>query len=105
VDYRNVIESVVETTKEKGSDLLCTACEMAVVWMENQLRENATKDRILTYANQVLKIIVFVLSGLIQYHGVCCNLVGKILWQVFFFSIYTLNKHIIYTGVFGSCKE
>jgi phytepsin len=49
----NVIESVVETTKQKGSDLLCTACEMAVVWMENQLRENATKDRILAYANQL----------------------------------------------------
>lgn len=40
-------------TKEKGSDLMCAACEMAVVWMENQLRENATKDRILAYANQV----------------------------------------------------
>jgi len=40
-------------TKEKGSDLMCAACEMAVVWMENQLRENATKDRILAYANQL----------------------------------------------------
>jgi len=49
----NGIESVVEMTKEKGSDLMCAACEMAVVWMENQLRENATKDRILAYANQL----------------------------------------------------
>jgi phytepsin len=49
----NGIESVIEMTKEKGSDLMCTACEMAVVWMENQLRENATKDRILSYANQL----------------------------------------------------
>ncbi|KAJ3676033.1 hypothetical protein LUZ60_003445 [Juncus effusus] len=49
----NAIESVVESAKQKGSDLTCTACEMAVVWMENQLRENKTKERILAYANQL----------------------------------------------------
>nr|CAB3502834.1 unnamed protein product [Digitaria exilis] len=48
----NPIESVVE--KEKlGSDLFCTACEMAVVWIQNQLRENKTKELILNYANQL----------------------------------------------------
>lgn len=50
------IQSVVEKEKEKASvngDVLCTACEMAVVWIENQLRKNQTKERILAYVNQV----------------------------------------------------
>ncbi|XP_072960150.1 aspartic proteinase-like isoform X2 [Typha angustifolia] len=49
----NSIESAVEKDKKENSDLLCTACEMAVVWIENQLRENQTKERILAYANQL----------------------------------------------------
>lgn len=49
---RNNIESVVD--KEKvGSDLSCTACEMAVVWIQNQLRHNQTRELILQYADQV----------------------------------------------------
>jgi len=48
----NPIESVVEKQK-LGSDLFCTACEMAVVWIQNQLRENKTKELILNYANQL----------------------------------------------------
>lgn len=48
----NPIESVVEKQK-RGSDLFCTACEMAVVWIQNQLRENKTKELILNYANQL----------------------------------------------------
>jgi phytepsin len=48
----NPIESVVEKEK-RGSDLLCTACEMAVVWIQNQLRQNQTKELILQYVNQV----------------------------------------------------
>jgi phytepsin len=35
----NGIESVVGQ-ENVGADLMCTACEMAVVWIENQLREN-----------------------------------------------------------------
>ena len=34
-------------------DATCTACEMAVVWMQNQLRQNQTEERILDYANQL----------------------------------------------------
>nr|CAD1833739.1 unnamed protein product [Ananas comosus var. bracteatus] len=57
---RNVgsgIESVVEKQRKErssvGDNLLCTACEMAVVWIENQLRENQTKEKILAYANEL----------------------------------------------------
>ncbi|CAM0879731.1 unnamed protein product [Alopecurus aequalis] len=48
----NQIESVVDNEK-RGSDLLCTACEMAVVWIQNQLRHNETKELILQYVNQL----------------------------------------------------
>uniref|UniRef100_A0A0E0PH77 Aspartic proteinase n=1 Tax=Oryza rufipogon TaxID=4529 RepID=A0A0E0PH77_ORYRU len=48
----NGIESVVDK-ENLGSDAMCSVCEMAVVWIENQLRENKTKELILNYANQL----------------------------------------------------
>lgn len=67
IEIRNIIscstgiDSVVDKQKEEDSslnqDVLCTACEMAVVWIENQLRENKTKERILAYANEVVCFI------------------------------------------------
>uniref|UniRef100_A0A8I6XBU9 Aspartic proteinase n=1 Tax=Hordeum vulgare subsp. vulgare TaxID=112509 RepID=A0A8I6XBU9_HORVV len=50
---RNQIESVVNKKEKRGSDLLCTACEMTVVWMQNQLRKNQTEELILQYVNQL----------------------------------------------------
>ncbi|XP_012450594.1 aspartic proteinase [Gossypium raimondii] len=51
------IENVVDESNGKSSGILhsamCPACEMAVVWMQNQLMENQTQDRILDYANQL----------------------------------------------------
>ncbi|KAI3456479.1 hypothetical protein Pfo_013142 [Paulownia fortunei] len=50
------IESVVDEKDGKSSglrDAMCSACEMAVVWMQNQLRQNETQDRILNYVNQL----------------------------------------------------
>ncbi|KAG2716965.1 hypothetical protein I3760_03G151900 [Carya illinoinensis] len=51
------IESVVEGSKNKASDgvhdATCTACEMAVIWMANQLRRNQTEDQILNYVNEL----------------------------------------------------
>ncbi|XAR53802.1 Phytepsin [Bertholletia excelsa] len=51
------IESVVDA-KNGGlssglQDAMCTACEMTVVWMQNQLRQNQTQDRILNYVNEL----------------------------------------------------
>ena len=66
----NGIESVVGK-ENLGSDLMCTACEMAVVWIENQLRENNTKELILQYVNQVTTFVIrFVLYRSLMY----CNL-------------------------------
>lgn len=59
------IESVVgKPEKEQSSansDIFCTACEMAVVWMQNQLRMNETKELILKYANQVANYLNLIL--------------------------------------------
>ncbi|XP_044963501.1 aspartic proteinase-like [Hordeum vulgare subsp. vulgare] len=55
----NQIESVVNKKEKRGSDLLCTACEMTVVWIQNQLRKNQTEELILQYANQVSITSIF----------------------------------------------
>ncbi|KAL5660313.1 hypothetical protein ACJX0J_027438, partial [Zea mays] len=52
------IRSVVddEARKSNGglkSDPMCNACEMAVVWMQNQLAQNKTQELILNYINQL----------------------------------------------------
>lgn len=51
------IESVVEEDEEGRSsgsrDVMCPACQMAVVWMQSQLKQNKTKQLILNYANEV----------------------------------------------------
>lgn len=51
------IESVVDGNENRASggvhDAMCTACEMAVVWMGNQLKRNQTEDQILNYVNEV----------------------------------------------------
>lgn len=36
-------------------DAMCSVCEMTVVWMQNQLRQNQTKERIMNYINEVKK--------------------------------------------------
>lgn len=55
--YSAGIESVVDENKGKSNgvirDAMCSACEMAVVWMQNQLMQNQTQNNILNYANEV----------------------------------------------------
>uniref|UniRef100_A0A9I9D7F6 Aspartic proteinase-like n=1 Tax=Cucumis melo TaxID=3656 RepID=A0A9I9D7F6_CUCME len=47
------IESVVDNTTQKSSnglrDVMCNACEMAVVWAQSQLKDEKTQDQILNY--------------------------------------------------------
>ncbi|KAM3696363.1 hypothetical protein ACJW30_06G034900 [Castanea mollissima] len=50
------IESVVDNTHKASNglrDAMCSTCEMTVVWMQNQLKQNQTQDRILTYVNEL----------------------------------------------------
>ena len=57
------IESVADEHAGRSSglrDAMCSACEMAVVWMQNQLSQNQTQERILNYANEVNFSLLFV---------------------------------------------
>lgn len=53
------IESVVdkENTKSPSGfrDAGCPACEMAVVWMQSQLKQNMTQERIMNYISEVTR--------------------------------------------------
>ncbi|XP_022867275.1 cyprosin-like isoform X1 [Olea europaea var. sylvestris] len=55
-DISLLIESVVDKNNKKVHrmhDEMCTACEMAVVWMQNQLRRNQTEEKIMDYINEL----------------------------------------------------
>lgn len=56
-----VTENDVDTNRPKISnglqDAMCSSCEMAVVWIQNQLRQNETQDRILNYVNELCERI------------------------------------------------
>ena len=58
------IKSVVDENIGKASgglsDAMCSACEMAVVWMQNQIKQNQTHEQILNYVNQVKTNLLFV---------------------------------------------
>ncbi|CAI0550777.1 unnamed protein product, partial [Linum tenue] len=48
------IKTVVgQSTDAPVDNALCTACEMAVVWIENRLKLNETVEQILTYVNKL----------------------------------------------------
>ncbi|KAL5981698.1 AP4A phosphorylase [Asimina triloba] len=47
------IKSVVQEKPSGDEDVLCTACELAVVWIQNRLRENQTEEQILNYVNEL----------------------------------------------------
>ncbi|KAK8524319.1 hypothetical protein V6N13_015348 [Hibiscus sabdariffa] len=51
------IESVVEESNGKSYGVqdgaMCPACEMAVVWMQNQLSQNQTQNIVLNYASEL----------------------------------------------------
>ncbi|KAH9611733.1 hypothetical protein KSS87_004692, partial [Heliosperma pusillum] len=56
------IESVVdkegsEDANSRSQDAMCSACEMSVVWMQNQLQQNATHDRVISYADELCERI------------------------------------------------
>ncbi|KAJ9560923.1 hypothetical protein OSB04_006083 [Centaurea solstitialis] len=55
-DTSMIIESVVDKNKGKSSgahDEMCTFCEMAVIWMRNQIRQNETEENIIKYVDKL----------------------------------------------------
>lgn len=68
------IASVVDEDGGKSSglhDAMCSACEMTVVWMQNQLRQNQTRERIMSYVNEVYHIIYLLLY--VTFRNVLCH--------------------------------
>lgn len=57
IDCSSDIEMVVDKENKEGTSaresLLCTACEMAVVWMQSELKQEEVKEKVLEYVNQV----------------------------------------------------
>lgn len=47
----------MDESDDKSSGVLnnamCSACEAAVVWMQNELQQNQTQENILHYVNEV----------------------------------------------------
>ncbi|KAG5623825.1 hypothetical protein H5410_009043 [Solanum commersonii] len=52
--YREVKALYEKSRSARLDDDMCFACEIALIWMENQLRQNKTEDRILDYLNKIL---------------------------------------------------
>lgn len=58
------IKSVVDEREGKSTgdmdddDATCSICEKAVIWMQNQLRQNQTMDDILNNVNLVRQICI-----------------------------------------------
>ncbi|KAF9590446.1 hypothetical protein IFM89_035281 [Coptis chinensis] len=52
---RSVVDEVNDgqSSGGLGDSPTCNACEMTVVWMQNQLRQNETQERILNYVNEL----------------------------------------------------
>ncbi|GJN15246.1 hypothetical protein PR202_gb02142 [Eleusine coracana subsp. coracana] len=50
---RSVVDDEAGESNGLSTDPMCGACEMAVVWMQNQLKQNKTQDLILNYINQL----------------------------------------------------
>ncbi|XP_057963163.1 aspartic proteinase-like [Malania oleifera] len=51
------IETVVERESGEGRPVgdsaLCAACEMTVIWIQNQLKQQETKEKVLSYVNEL----------------------------------------------------
>lgn len=50
---RSVVDEEVGNSNGLFSNATCNTCEMAVIWMQNQLTQNQTQDLVLQYINQV----------------------------------------------------
>jgi phytepsin len=62
------IKSVVDKDGNDGvvNDAMCSACELAVVWMQNQLLQNQTQERIFDYVDKVIMNITLYIFSQIE---------------------------------------
>ncbi|KAK4762252.1 hypothetical protein SAY87_030136 [Trapa incisa] len=57
VGIKSVVDDNGSTSSGSVRDASCAACEMAVVWMQNKLRQNQSEDQILNYVNELCERI------------------------------------------------
>ncbi|GAV91757.1 Asp domain-containing protein/SapB_2 domain-containing protein/SapB_1 domain-containing protein [Cephalotus follicularis] len=50
---KQVVERANMSGTSVGDNVLCTACEMMVIWVRNQLKRKETKDKVLEYVNEL----------------------------------------------------
>ncbi|KAK9161878.1 hypothetical protein Syun_008219 [Stephania yunnanensis] len=71
------IEMVVDKQSMEGSangqDILCTACEMAIVWIQNEIRLNQTKELVFKYVNKLCESLPSPMGE----STIDCNDIGK----------------------------
>ncbi|KAK9139039.1 hypothetical protein Scep_008720 [Stephania cephalantha] len=71
------IEMVVDKQSMEGSangqDILCTACEMAIVWIQNEIRLNQTKELVFKYVNELCESLPSPMGE----STIDCNDIGK----------------------------
>ncbi|CAO2178893.1 unnamed protein product [Urochloa humidicola] len=54
---RSVVDDEAGESNGLFNEAMCNACEMAIVWIQNQLAQNQTQDLVLQYINQyILKV-------------------------------------------------
>ncbi|KAH7571251.1 hypothetical protein JRO89_XS04G0009500 [Xanthoceras sorbifolium] len=60
------IETVVDKEDNQGSSVgesaLCSVCEMTVIWIQNQLKQKATKEKVISYVNEVTYFTTLIFS-------------------------------------------
>lgn len=53
LQIKSVVDKKVEKLSSAVSDNMCAYCEMAVKWMQNQLKQNQLLEQMLDYVNEV----------------------------------------------------
>lgn len=48
-----MVEKESKLNSSTGDTALCNACEMTVVWVQNQLKQKATKEKVISYIYEV----------------------------------------------------
>ncbi|OMP09425.1 Peptidase A1 [Corchorus olitorius] len=51
--FHSSSSSGIKTVVDKEDKVVCMTCQMTVIWIQNQLRQEETKDKILDYVNEL----------------------------------------------------
>nr|XP_043620507.1 cyprosin-like [Erigeron canadensis] len=77
-DSNLIIENVVDENNGRSSgvddDEMCNFCQMAVVWMENQIRRNVTEEQIINYVDKLCDRLPSPMGA----NGVDCNTLSSL---------------------------